>query len=101
MATITLSVPDELKSMMEKEDWVNWSSVARHAFAEQLKDIKELHIIRKARRISEIAEGDNREVKPEVAKEVVKELEALSKKVKHSKKKGITLKELDKLLGLK
>ena len=42
MRTITLSVPDTLKSRMDKTDWINWSSVARRAFAETLIDVKEL-----------------------------------------------------------
>ena len=47
MGTITLSVPDKLKEKMSKTDWINWSSVARHAFAEALEDIKELESKRK------------------------------------------------------
>ena len=38
MVSITLSVPDELKLRMDEVDIINWSSVARHAFAETLED---------------------------------------------------------------
>ena len=42
MATITLSVPDKLKDKMDKVEIINWSSVARQAFKEQLEDIEQL-----------------------------------------------------------
>lgn len=101
MGTITLSVPDKLKLKMNKLDWINWSSVARHAFSKTLNDAKELELIRKVREISEISEYDNREVKESVVKEVVKSIEDSSKKLKSGKIKPMTLKELDKLMGLK
>ena len=96
MGTITLSVPDELKSQMDKTDWVNWSSVARHAFAETLKDVKELQLKRKALAISEISEDDTREVKVSVAKEVVKSIENTSKNLKSGKAKPMELEEFNK-----
>ena len=101
MGTITLSVPDNLKREMSMTDWINWSSVARHAFAETLKDIKELQLKKKIREISEIAEDDTREVKESVVKEVVESLDTVSKELKSGKRKAMTLKELDKLMGLK
>jgi len=72
MATITLSVPEGLKSKMEKTDWVNWSSVARHAFAETLEDVNALRIMRKVRRLSEIPEADKRKVKESAIKELLR-----------------------------
>lgn len=50
MGTITLSVPDELKVKMDRTDWINWSSVARRAFAERLDDVEELEHSTKIRR---------------------------------------------------
>ena len=70
MATITLSVPDKLKGKMDKTDWVNWSSVARHAFAETLEDVSSLKIMKRVREISGIPESDKREVKESVMKEL-------------------------------
>ena len=96
MGTITLSVPDELKEDMSKTDWVNWSSVARHAFSETLKDVKELQLKKKIREISEISEDDTREVKPSVVKEVVKSIEKTAKELKSGKRKPITLEEFNK-----
>jgi hypothetical protein len=101
MANITLSVPDKLKEAMSKTDWVNWSSVARHAFSETLKDVKELRLMRKVREISEIPTDDNREVKESVVKEVVESIEKTAKDLKSGKIKPMTLQQLDKLMGLK
>ena len=96
MGTITLSVPEKLKERMSKTDWINWSSVARHAFSETLDDIEELQLKKKIREISEIPEDDTREVKESVAKEVVKSIEATSKELKSGKRKPITLEEFNK-----
>ena len=100
MATITLSVPDKLKKEMSKTDWINWSSVARHAFLEALKDIKELQLKKKIREISGISEEDIRDVKPSVVKEVVRSIEETSKKLKSGKIKHMNSNDLDKLMGL-
>ena len=96
MGTITLSVPEKLKEKMSKTDWINWSSVARHAFSETLEDLEELQLKKKIREISEIPEDDTREVKESVAKEVVKSIEATAKDLKSGKRKPITLEEFNK-----
>lgn len=96
MGTITLSVPDELKMRMSRVDWVNWSSIARRAFSEMLKDVDELEIRRKVLEIGGIPEDDNREVRKELADDVVKSIEETLKS-----EKPMTLKELDELMGLK
>ena len=101
MGTITLSVPDKLKLKMGKLDWINWSSVARHAFSRTLRDARELALIKKMREISEISEYDDREVKESIIKEVVKSIEDSSKKLKSGKIKPMNLGELDRLVGLK
>lgn len=36
LATISISVPEDLKKKIERYETVNWSAVARKAFAEQL-----------------------------------------------------------------
>jgi len=96
MGTITLSVPDKLKAKMGKLDWINWSSVARHAFSRTLNDAKELELIRKVREISGISEYDNREVKESVFKEFVESVEKTSKNLKSGKLKSMTLDEFNK-----
>jgi hypothetical protein len=95
MGTMTLSVPDELKDEMDKTDFINWSSVARKAFSETLKDVKKLALIKKIRDISEISDNDLREVKDSVVKEVVSSVEKVSKDLKSGKLKPKTLKEFN------
>ena len=101
MVSITLSLEEGTVSEMEHFSWVNWSSIARHAFSETLNDVKELELKKKIHEISEISKDDKREVKEFVVKEVVKSIEEISKKLKSGKIKPMTLDELDKLMGLK
>ena len=95
MGTVTLSVPDELKSRMNETDWINWSSVARHAFAERLDDLKELQLIARVREISEIPEGDSREVDSLVVNEVVESLQSVSGELKSGKRKAVNVDEFN------
>jgi hypothetical protein len=95
MGTITLSVPDELKFKMDKTDFINWSSVARKAFAETLKDVVKLELLKKIREISEISEDDSREVKGTIIKELVSDVEKVSKDLKSGKLKPKSLKEFN------
>lgn len=101
MGTVTVSVPDELKDEMGKADWINWSSVARKAFVETLKDVKELEMRKKVREISEIAEDDDREIREEVAKRIIKSADKAMKELKSGKRKAMTMEELERLMGLK
>lgn len=101
MGTITLSVPDDLKAQMDKTDWINWSSVARHAFAETLKDFKEMQLKRKLAEVSEITDTDSRQVRDSVAKEAVRSIEAASRNLKQGKIRPLSVDELDKMMGLK
>jgi hypothetical protein len=96
MATITLAVPDGLKSEMDKTDWINWSSVARHAFSETLKDLEELRLRRKISEISEIDNNDTRRVKDTLVADIVKSAEKTSKKLKSGKAKPLPLAEFNK-----
>ncbi len=100
MATVTVSVPDGLKDEMGKADWINWSSVARKAFVETLRDVKELELKKKVREISEIAEDDDREIKEEIVKDVMRSADKAMEDFKSGKLKGMTLKELKELMAL-
>ena len=40
MASVSISVPDELKRKLEEFDTVNWSAVARKAFKAQIAKIE-------------------------------------------------------------
>jgi len=61
MATITLSIPERLKSRMDETDTVNWSAVARHAFIEQLRELDRSRMLRRHNEIvrhSQLTEAD-------------------------------------------
>ena len=76
MATITLSVPDKLKSEMDKVEVINWSSVARKAFAEQLEDIEELQKLRQLKAFSskfKLSDKDTKEFADKINKSVADE----------------------------
>ncbi len=70
MGTITLSVPDEMKAKMDRIEWINWSSIARRAFASALLDAVKLEAIKRAREISEIEDSDERDFNEEYKKEL-------------------------------
>lgn len=40
MSNMTLSVPKELKDMMDEHPEINWSEVARQSFREKLTDLE-------------------------------------------------------------
>ncbi len=86
MATITLSVPDEIKEKMENNDWINWSSVARGAFIQAIEDIEMLKTIKKIKNISEIDEKENRILKESFVKQTI---DAMEKAQKSGKKMSI------------
>ena len=96
MGTITLSVPDELKERMSKVDWVNWSSIARRAFSSTLGDVEELETRRKVLAIGGIPEDDNREVRKELADDVVRSVEETLEDLRSGKTKAMTPDELNK-----
>lgn len=59
MATVSISVPDELKIKMQELDEINWSSVVRKAIESRIKDIQEMKkIISK----SKLTEKDAKEI---------------------------------------
>jgi len=74
---------------MGKTDWVNWSSVARHAFAETLEDVNSLKTMKRIREISGIPESDKREVKESI-------MEELGRKSRDSSGKSMTPVEFSK-----
>lgn len=40
MATITISIPDELKARLDKHPEVNWSEVLRRGFSKKVEALK-------------------------------------------------------------
>lgn len=96
MATITLSVPDNLKKRMEHVEWINWSSVARKAFADKLCDVEELERGRKIAEISGISHDDKRVVREEVVREVLRSTEETEKLLQKGKIKAMSPEEFNK-----
>lgn len=37
MASVTLTIPDDVKAELKRFSWINWSEVAREAFLKRLK----------------------------------------------------------------
>ncbi len=73
MPTITLSVSEEIKNKMEQFPEMNWSAVAREAFA---KKLLQLSILRSFTKDSELTEEDalklGRKVNKALSKEYIK-----------------------------
>ena len=42
MATITISIPDELKAKLEKHPEVNWTEIIRRIFIKKIEVLKKL-----------------------------------------------------------
>ena len=59
MGTLSVSVPDDLRTRMAKLDEVNWSAVARKAFE---KKIKEIEILMKIADKSKLTNKDAKEI---------------------------------------
>lgn len=53
MTNITLSVPDELKKIMEKHPEMNWSEVARQAFMEKAAQLELLDAVAAKSKLTE------------------------------------------------
>jgi len=45
MATITISIPDELKAKLEKHPEVNWTEIIRRIFIKKIEVLKKLEQI--------------------------------------------------------
>ncbi len=69
MATVSVSVPDELKQNMEKLDEVNWSAVARHAFEERMRQIA---LVKRLAQKSALTEKDAREISRRISEGIAK-----------------------------
>ncbi len=53
MPNMTLSVPKELKDMMDKHPEINWSEVARQSFREKLTDLEFLEEFKSKSKLTE------------------------------------------------
>ena len=58
MANLTLSIPEEFKKQMDKFAWLNWSELAREAFAKRMKQLELLEKLEKEFEKSELTDQD-------------------------------------------
>jgi len=71
MVTMTLAVPEELKHRMDTFPEMNWSEVARQAFAQRIKD---LEFLKKFKQKSTLTEADAMRLGKKVSHAVSKRL---------------------------
>ena len=69
MTTLSVSVPDNLKSKMDKFDEVNWSAVARKAFEEK---VNQIDLLKKLVKKSKLTEKDAEEISRKINKSMAK-----------------------------
>jgi len=58
MPSMTLSIPEDFKKKMEKFNWLNWSSIAREAFAKRIAQLEALEKFKEGLENSELSEKD-------------------------------------------
>ena len=66
MPTVTLTVPDNVKSELNRFSWVNWSEVAREALVKEDKLREAYEQFRKIVSKSKLTEEDVQELSDEV-----------------------------------
>ncbi|MFH0874950.1 MAG: hypothetical protein V1859_03370 [archaeon] len=69
MTTMTLAIPTELKLKMDGFPEMNWSEVARQAFAQKLKD---LEFLKKIKENSTMTQEDALKMGAELSKRLAK-----------------------------
>ncbi len=65
MATLSISIPDELKQKITENDEINWSAVARKAL--EIK-IEQIEFLRKLAGKSKLTEKDAKEIAEKINK---------------------------------
>lgn len=74
MTTITLSIPEDLKKRMDNFEEINWSAVAREAFAEKINDME---FIKRFKEKSKITEADALRLGKEVSRGISNRLKKM------------------------
>lgn len=74
MATLSVSVPDDLRQKMTQLDEVNWSAVARKAFEEKVKQIE---FLKKIARKSMLTEKDATEIARKIDHEMSRQFKVM------------------------
>jgi hypothetical protein len=62
MASVTFSIPDNVKEDMESISWVNWSELAREEAHKRAKLAREFETFKKITAKSKLTEKDAREL---------------------------------------
>jgi len=75
MANMTLSVPDDFKKKMDKFSWLNWSDIARDAFAKRMKQLELLERLENDFSKSELSDKDCIELGRKLREDIWKKYE--------------------------
>ncbi len=75
MATLSVSIPDDLKSRMVEMEEVNWSAVARKAFEEK---IHEVDFLKKIVQKSKLTQKDADDIASTINAKVAKRFKEIS-----------------------
>jgi len=76
MPTITLTVPEEVKSSLKRMTWVNWSKVAREEFIKEQRKLEAFERFKKIVSKSKFTEEDAKELADKVSKSMHARLKA-------------------------
>lgn len=75
MATVSVSVSDELKKRMNARQDVNWSAIARNAFANQLTNQEQLDLLNNLIANSKATDKDVMEISKKINKGIATRIE--------------------------
>lgn len=79
MATVSVSVPEELKQRLDAREDVNWSAVARKSFEDKLRADEELAQFKEIVSKSKLTEKDALEIGREINKSMAEKFRKLVK----------------------
>ena len=74
MGTMSVSVPEDLRTRMNLLDEVNWSAVARKAFEEK---VKEIDILKKIASKSNLSVKDARDISRKINENMAKKFRSM------------------------
>ena len=74
MGTMSVSVPEDLRTRMNQLDEVNWSAVARKAFEDK---VKEIDILKKISSKSELSEKDAMDISRKINESMAKKFRSM------------------------
>ena len=74
MATISVSVPDNLKNKIAQNDEVNWSAIARKAFEQK---VNEIEFLKKLASKSKLSQKDADELSKTINRNIAKKFRGM------------------------